>query len=226
MNELIFFLTIFIYFTLTLTAHKLFGKTGLYVWVAISILYANIEVLLLVNTFNVQMTLGNVIYGSTFLATDILNELYGSNSAKKAVKIGFFTSISMIILSQLTILYVPDVDDFARESFNTLFNVTPRIVLASSITYVSSQFFDIWVYQKIKDFTNSRYLWLRNNLSTFLSQLIDTVVFTLIAFYGIFEFDAVLALIIPTFLIKLVVSIFDTPFFYLAIKMNKKLTGN
>lgn len=218
-NELIFLLSIFIYFSLTLLSYKFFAKIGLYIWIVISIIYSNIEVLLLVNIFGITVTLGNVIYSSTFLATEILNEIYGTYEAKKSIFIGFFASSSIVILTTVTTLFAVDDLDFTYGSFKTIFSSTPKIVLASSITYLSSQFLDMWIFQKIKKITNSKYLWIRNNVSTFLSQLVDTTIFTIIAFKGIYATSTVLALIIPTFLIKVLISVLDTPFFYLATKI-------
>ncbi len=218
-NEILFFVSIIVYFSLMLFCYRLFGKIGLYIWVAISMIYANIEVLLMVDMFGQEATLGNVIYGSTFLATDILNENHGKREANLTVIIGFFAVISMTVLTQVTLLFAPSINDFAMESFRTIFALSPRIALASILTYFVSQLFDIWVYQKIKAKTGDKYLWIRNNGSTLVSQLFDTLVFTVVAFYGIFDTDVMLGLILPSYLIKLLVSLCDTPFMYIAKKM-------
>ncbi len=222
-NELLFFTSIIVYFLLMLSCYKLFGKIGLYIWIAIGMIYSNIEVLLMVDMFGQEATLGNVIYGTTFLATDILNENHGRDEANKTVIIGFFSVLSIIILSQITLLFTPNINDFAMDSIGTIFGLSPRIALASIITYFMSQLFDIWIYQIIKSKTGEKYLWLRNNGSTLVSQFIDTVVFTLIAFVGIFENEIVFAMILPTYLIKLLVSLLDTPFMYIAKNMKTNI---
>ncbi len=218
-NEVLFLVSIVVYFTLMLACYKLFGKIGLYIWVAIGMVYSNVEVLLMVDMFGQEATLGNVIYGTTFLATDILNENHGKRSANFTVIIGFFAVMSLILLSQVTMFFVPNEYDFAMGSFKQIFELSPRIALASISTYFVSQLFDIWLYQKIKQKTGDKNLWLRNNGSTLLSQLLDTIVFTLIAFYGVLDNEIVFAMILPTYLIKLMVSLLDTPFMYIAKNM-------
>ncbi len=218
-NELLFFINIIVYFSLMLCSYKLFGKVGLYIWVAIGMIYSNIEVLLMVNMFGREATLGNVIYGSTFLATDILNENHSKKEANFTVAIGFFAVVSIIILTQVTMLFIPNQYDFAMDSFKGVFELAPRIAFASIFTYLASQLFDIWVYQKIKAKTGEKHLWIRNNASTLVSQLIDTVVFTTVAFYGILENEVLFGMILPSYFIKLLVSILDTPFMYIGKKM-------
>ncbi len=222
-NELLFLFSMLVYFTLMLTCYKLFGKIGLYIWVAIGMVYSNIEVLLMADMFGQQATLGNVIYGTTFLATDILNENHGKRAANFTVVIGFFAVISLIILSQVTMLFTPNQFDFAMGGFKQIFELSPRIALASISTYFVSQFFDIWLYQRIKERTGEKNLWLRNNGSTLVSQLIDTVIFTLVAFYGVLDNEIVIYMILPTYLIKLMVSVLDTPFMYIAKNMKHNI---
>ncbi len=218
-NEVLFFISIIVYFSLMLMSYKLFGKVGLYIWVAMGMIYSNVEVLLMVDMFGQEATLGNVIYGSTFLATDILNENHSKREANFTVIIGFFAVVTIIILSQLTMVFIPNQYDFAMESFKGIFQLAPRIAIASMCTYFISQLFDIWVYQKIKAKTGEKHLWLRNNASTLISQLIDTVVFTIVAFYGVLDNEIVFAMILPSYVIKVGVSVLDTPFMYIAKKM-------
>ncbi len=222
-NEILFFVSIIIYFSLMLTCYKLFGRVGLYIWIAVGMVYSNIEVLLMIDMFGQEATLGNVIYGTTFLATDILNENHGKRSANLTVFIGFFAVVTVIILSQITMLFTTNQFDFAMSSFKEIFELSPRIALASICTYFISQLFDIWLYNKIKERTGEKKLWIRNNASTLLSQLVDTIAFTIIAFYGVLDNEIVIGMILPTYLIKLLVSILDTPFMYVAKNMKNNV---
>ncbi len=219
MNEFLFFLSIIVYFSLLLIAYKLFGKTGLFLWTSIGMILSNIEVLKMITLFNLPLTLGNVLYGTTFLATDILSERHGKQEANVAVKIGFFTILAFTIVSQFMLRFNPSPDDFASESLQVIFGLTPRIALSGIITYVLTQKFDIWLYHKIWAKTGDRMLWLRNNGSTCISQLLDTTIFTLIAFWGLYDVQTVLTLIGTTYLIKFVISILDTPFIYIARRL-------
>lgn len=221
MNLLITLLTIVVYFSLVILLYKLWGKTGLYLWIAISILFANIEVGHFVTIFALPLTLGNVLYGSTFLATDILTEKYGKKAANTSVFIGFFSLFFLLIAPKLALAFTTDNIDF-YSAFKVVFASSTRFVFASFLTYITSQFFDIWVFTKIKQKTGEKYLWLRNNGSTLLSQLLDTAMFTLLAFLGTESFEFILALIGTSYVAKIVISLLDTPFFYIANSITPK----
>lgn len=222
-NEVLFFVSIIIYFSLMLTAYKFFGVTGLYLWTGIGMIISNIEVLKMVDMFGYTVTLGNVIYGSTFLATDIISEKHGKDEAKKTVYVGFFAVVTLVLVSQLIVAFKPSDIDFVQESFVTIFSFTPRLAIAGIGTYCISQMFDIWAFHKIKAKTGNSKLWLRNNGSTLISQFLDTIIFTLIAFYGVFEYNVVIELIFTSYVIKLLVSVLDTPFIYIAKNMKENI---
>jgi hypothetical protein len=182
MNELLFFACILVYFSLLLVCYKLFGKIGLFAWICVATIIANIEVLKLVNMFGFQTTLGNVIYGSTFLATDILCEKYGKKDATKAVYLAFFTTIIFIIMMQVMLIFPPAEGDVFNDSLKQIFMFTPRIVIASILTFLFVQKIDIWTYIYVWSKTGDKNLWIRNNVSILTSQLIDTFLFTFLAF--------------------------------------------
>lgn len=206
-----------------LLAYRFFGKTGLYIWIPISTIVANIQVLKTVDLFSITATLGNIVYASSFLVTDILTENYGKEEAGKAVKIGFFSLISMTVLMFISLKFIPSAEDFSQESLQTIFGIMPRIALASLTAYLISQTHDIWMYDLIKNkFPAERFIWLRNNGSTMLSQLIDTTVFTLIAFTGLFPWSVFWQIFWTTYLLKWIVAAADTPFIYIASYWHRK----
>ena len=183
-------------------------------YIAVSIVLMNIFVMKQVDVFGLEATLGNVLYASIFFATDLLSEHYGKEKAFKAVRVGFFFAVFAMVMAQFALRYGPSEFDFAQESFSTLFTLTPRIVLASLFTYLITQNLDIWLYHAIKKRTGEKYLWLRNNASTLISQFIDSFAFTYLAFYGVFDVLHEIALF--TFIIKMVIAVLDTPFLYLS----------
>lgn len=223
MNEFLFLLSILFYFSCMLAAYKLFGKTGLYIWIGFGMVLASIEVLKMSTMFGLPVTLGNVIYGSTFLATDILSERHSKKAAQHTVAIGFFTLLVFTLGIQLALRFIPGEDDFIHASLAKVFAFTPRIAFASIATYFVSQHVDIWLYHAIWKRTGDRHLWLRNNGSTLTSQLLDTTLFTLLAFWGLFPVRVVLELILTTYIIKILISLLDTPFIYLARRMTPNL---
>lgn len=221
MNELLFFVTIVLNFTGILLAYKIFGKTGLFVWAGLAAVVANIEVTKCVDMFGLSVTLGNVVYGSTFLVTDILSELYGGKEARKAVRMGFFATIAFTVIIQVSLLFEPNSQDFVSGAMKDIFSIMPRICIASMIAYLISNTLDTYFYEIIRN-KFPKHLWLRNNGSTLTSQLIDSFMFTFIAFYGIFDMTMLIELSITTYFIKAIVSACDTPFLYLARKIKPR----
>lgn len=226
-NELIWFAEILANFFLIILAYKLFGKWGLIMWIPISVIVANIQVVQTVELFGFAATLGNVVYATSFLITDILSENYGKKEANKAVWIGFFSLISMTLLMNITLFYTPLAgDDFAmktQESTRTIFSLMPRIAFASLTAYLISQRHDVWAFHFWKNrFPTDRQLWIRNNLSTMVSQILDSAVFVLIAFYGVFETGILLEIFITTYILKFIVAAADTPFVYIGKAIHRK----
>ncbi|RKD92460.1 queuosine precursor transporter [Mangrovibacterium diazotrophicum] len=218
-NELLWLVMLLANFLMIIAAFKFFGKWGLIMWIPISVIVANIQVIQTVKLFGLAATLGNIVYATSFLVTDILSENYGKEEAKKAVWIGFFSLIAMTLLMNLALYFQPLAgDDFAgvaHESLSTIFELMPRIAVASLIAYLLSQRHDVWAFHFWKNrFPKSHHLWLRNNLSTMVSQLIDSVAFTFIAFYGVFEWPVLWEILVTTYFLKWIVAAADTPFVY------------
>lgn len=218
-NEILWLVMLLANFLLIIFAYKLFGKWGLIMWIPISVIVANIQVIQTVELFGFVATLGNIVYASSFLVTDILSENYGKKEAGKAVWIGFFSLISMTLIMNLALAFQPlKGDEFAgiaHEATNTIFGLMPRIAVASLAAYLLSQRHDVWAYHFWrKRFSGENQIWLRNNLSTMVSQFIDSLVFVLIAFYGVFETAILLEIFITTYVLKFVVAAADTPFIY------------
>lgn len=136
----------------------------------------------------------------------------------------FFISIILnFVFVTLTykLLFVPNREDFVQEAMKTLFSLTPRICLGSMAAYLVSNNLDIFLYEKIKNFSpDNRFIWLRNNVATMTSQLFDTLIFTSISFWGIFSPLIVWELCITTYLLKILIAICDTPFLYIANCIN------
>lgn len=208
-------------FVLLLIMYKFFGKTGLFAWVAISTVLANIQVTKTIEIIGLTATLGNSLYASTFLATDILNEKYGKKEAKKAVWLGFSSLLIMVLVMQFGIKFIPAESDFAQGSLETIFGLIPQIAIGSMVAYLASQHLDVIIFSALRRmFPKDSQFWIRNNGSTLISQLLDTLIFTSIAFWGVFPFDVWLQIFISTYVLKFIVSVLDTPFGYLAKRIN------
>ena len=215
-NEILWIGLLVSNFLMVLFAYKFFGRTGLYIWTAVGVILANIQVMKTIEVFGLVTALGNVVYSSLFLVTDIINENYSEKDANKAVWIGFFVLIATTIIMQITIQFIPDESDFLSEHITAIFSFLPRITFASLTAYLISQSHDVWFFATMKRKHKRKYLWLRNNLSTITSQLIDNVVFTLIAFVGIFSWSIIGQIFLTSMIMKVIVSVCDTPFVYWA----------
>ncbi|MBC7114567.1 MAG: queuosine precursor transporter [Archaeoglobi archaeon] len=223
MNEILWFLMCFTIFILITLAYKFFGKSGLYAWVGISVILANVQVAKIISFFGLVTAMGNVIYGSSFLATDILAEKYGKKEARKAVFIGFFMLVSTAIIMKLTLLFIPHPSDTLSPALEQIFGFMPDATVASLTAYLISQLHDVWAFHFWKTKTGGRHLWLRNNASTMVSQLIDNAVFTTL-FFVIFNpsfvsslgLSGIFEIFLTSYLMKFIVAVLDTPFIYLS----------
>ncbi|QOT00164.1 queuosine precursor transporter [Brevibacterium sp. JNUCC-42] len=205
-------------FLLFLLCYRFFGKVGLYAWIGFATVLANIQVVKVVDLFGFAMTLGNTMYATTYLCSDLLNEKYGQEQAKKAVWFGFFTLIATTIIMQMALNFVPHPDAVEQQgALALIFGLMPRLAIASLTSYVISQFLDVRIYTFLKKVCPKRnQLWIRNNGSTLISQLVDTVIFCSIAFLGFLPMDMWFDILITTYLIKFVVSAASTPILYIA----------
>ena len=216
-NEVLWLLLLLTNFGAILLAYRFFGKIGLFIWIPVATILANIQVLKMVDLLSIGVTLGNITYASSFLVTDILSENYGKRSARKAVFIGFFSLAATVVIMNIALKFTPNEFDFIQESLKNIFAILPRIALASLVAYGISQLHDVWAY----DFWMSRlpgwkFLWLRNNASTMISQLLDSVIFSFIAFWGLLPQSEFIQILITTYVLKWIVAAVDTPFLYFA----------
>jgi len=224
-NEILWILFVIFDLSVVLLAFRLWGKNGLYAMIACSGVICNIQVVITVQLFGLVATLGNIVYASIFLATDILSEHFGPRAARKGVWIGFFTLIWATVAMQFAVHFVPDESDFMLGHVRELFSLMPRIVVASLVAYLISQHHDIWAFDFWKKRTAGKHLWLRNNASTLISQLMDSLVFTLIAFVGEFDTGVLIQILITTYLMKVIVAVADTPFVYLSRSFARRESG-
>ncbi|MDH3550346.1 MAG: queuosine precursor transporter [Gammaproteobacteria bacterium] len=222
-QELLWLTTLFIDLGCTLILYRLFGKAGLQVAITLAIVLANLQGPKLTVIFGLQTSLGVIFYSSIFFATDVLSENYGKQAANKAVRMGFAVSVIVLIMLSIALMYLPsnkpETAEFAASihgAFETIVNFTPRFIFGSLLAYYISQHFDVWAFHKIKSITGDRWLWLRNNGSTLASQVVDTTIYSLVAWWGLVDLKTALALGAAKYLFKVVIAAFDTLFIYWA----------
>tara|TARA_B110000003_G_scaffold56870_2_gene56961 strand:- start:12543 stop:13280 length:738 start_codon:yes stop_codon:yes gene_type:complete len=229
-QEVLWLVTLLADLSCTILLYRLFGKTGLQVAIAFSILLANLQGPKLTIIFGLQTSLGVIFYASIFFATDVLSENYGKKAARDAVQMGFIVSMIMILMMSLALLYQPSTEvgtaEFSMKihnAFATIINFTPRFLIGSLLAYYISQRFDVWAFHYIKQQTGEKHLWLRNNLSTMSSQIIDTAIYSLVAWWGIVDLKTAIQLGVVKYLFKIIISIIDTFFIYWAKSSHNKV---
>lgn len=216
MNEFLFCIEIVLTFGCVVAVKKIFGKTGLIAWMAISMILANLTVVKTIDLFSIDTTLGNIMFASTFLAGDMLNENYGSETARKGIYIGLSAVVIFMICTQICLLYTPSKSDIAQKSMETLFALNLRTSVASIVMCLLANLLNIFLYAKIRDLTQGKYLWLRNNVTTISCNCLENFAFVFLAFGGIYPVEQILAIAFSTCAVEIFLAICDTPFLYLS----------
>lgn len=163
-----------------------------------------------------------IIYVFTYPILDTITEVYGKDMARKTVTAGLVTQIMAIIFIFITIkLPAASFYEFQPE-YETIFTAGFRVTIASLLSFLISQNLDVTVFHRLKERHGEKKLWIRNNASTMISQLVDTTIFISIAFYGTIPFTALLGLILTQYVFKFIVAILDTPLVYLLVRLCKR----
>tara|TARA_Y100000590_G_scaffold390525_1_gene466382 strand:+ start:282 stop:908 length:627 start_codon:yes stop_codon:yes gene_type:complete len=186
------------------------------------LLTANISAVKIIAIGSEGIDAGIIAYPLTFLISDVISEVYGRKTTTKIIWLGFIANLLMI-----SIIYVAGILPSAtfwndQQSYDQILGAVPRIVIASMVAYLVSQNHDVLAFEMWKKVTGGKFLWFRNNASTVVSQGIDTTIFILIAFVGIYSFDDILNMIWITYLIKIVVAIIDTPLVYILVNIVRR----
>lgn len=183
------------------------------------------------------LTTGILTYPLTFVLSDLVTEIYGRKRANFMVYLGFGVSLLMFAIIQLILAVPPhpywmiEGNPFAfstteeyQRAFEATFSVTGTLIFASMLAYMTAQLIDVFLFQKIKEYTKGRHLWLRNNLSTMASQLVDTLIVSSIVLFGglHMEFAKGAELIASTYVYKLALTLLSTPLVYLLVRMLRK----
>ena len=219
MNIIIAIISIIIVYFSVVLAEKFFKKEGLFIWISISTIIANILVCKSINILGFTTAIGNIMFASNFLATDILCEKYSKEDGKKAIIMAVLSIIIFVIIIQLALLYIPASEDISQESMKALFSLNLRVSIASISMFFASNMLDIFIYNKIKQKIEGK-MWIRNNISTIISNSLENYVFTFIAFYGIYDLKLIIEIATVASILEIILAILDTPFLYLSKKID------
>lgn len=223
MNNILLIISIIGVFSIMLIIKKFLGKEGIIGWMGIASILANLLLIKSVDLFGISATLGNVLFASNFLATDILTENYGYKEAKKGVRFGIMSVAIFMIVTQVALLYIPNADDVAQSSFELLFSIVPRISLASISMFALSNIIDIRLYEWLRKKSNGKKMWLRNNICTIMCNGGENFLFYLIAFLGVMDIGTILTIALSATIIEVLIALCDTPFLYISKKVKDKI---
>ncbi|MDP3058906.1 MAG: queuosine precursor transporter [bacterium] len=155
-----------------------------------------------------------LLYPISFLLSDIVGEVWGKERAYRLVLWGFYGNVVLVVASILVVNTPTPVFFENQHAYAVVLGIAARVVLASTIAYLASQFHDVWAFDYWKRLTKGKHKWMRNNFSTIVSQIIDTALFVGIAFYGTVPNVVLWQIASSQYLFKFVIAILDTPFFY------------
>lgn len=218
MNILLGIIGTILCFGIEVLIEKIFKKEGLYAWISIALITANILVTKNIDILGLQATLGNILFASTFLATDILSEKYSVKESRKAVNIGIVSVILFTLATQFSLLFKPNNLDMVNDSLKNIFTFNLRISISSIVMCYLSNLLDIYLFEKIKKKIPNK-LWLRNNIATIISNCLENYLFTIFAFIGIYDLTTILSIATTTTILEIIIAICDTPFLYLSKKI-------
>lgn len=231
--EVMWIILLLVCFASVLSLHRFLGPIGLYAYIAVAIVGANIQVLKAVqfSIYPEPVALGTILFSSTYLATDILVELYGVKAGRQGVYIGFFSHLFFSTIMLITLGFSPLTPEQAGENMawalpfhghiSALFTLQFSLFFAGMIAYLTSQLHDVYFFDWLKQKTQNKYLWVRNNVSTTISGLIDNTIFSVLAWI-VFSSNplpfmtVLLTYILGTYWLRLTLALLDTPIIYLA----------
>jgi queuosine precursor transporter len=216
-----------------------FGAAGMFIFIAVGIIAANVQVLKAVtfSFYAAPIPMGTVVFSATYIATDVLTEYYGRATARKAVWLGFSAMLLMTIMMLLIMGYKPMTAEEAGEGMAwalpnndhimALYMPQATLLVSGLTSYLVSQFNDIFVFQKIRQWTGRGQLWARACGSTAVSALVDNTVFSTLAWYvfprllgqtdqAVDLYTLIFTFILGTYWIRLAMAFLEAPAIYAA----------
>jgi uncharacterized integral membrane protein (TIGR00697 family) len=162
-----------------------------------------------------DLSVGMIPFPLTFLLTDIVNEFYGTEGARRLTFVGLGVALFVFAIINLAIaLPVSPESPMAGDQFKAVFGWSVRLYIASLTAYVIGQLLDISIFFALRKVTGHRLLWLRSTGSTVLSQAVDTLVVNFVLLMGTKSMAFILATARNSYLVKLGLAVSLTPLIY------------
>ncbi|MBI3508733.1 MAG: queuosine precursor transporter [Chlamydiia bacterium] len=208
LNEFLFFLQVLIVVVFTLIALRA-HKAALGSFIALCFVLANLFVVKQIDLFGLTVTASDVFAIGAILGLNLMQEYFGKEEAQKTVRLGFLALIFFGIMTQVHLAYTPSLVDTTHSSFVAIFSSTPRILMASFLVYYLVQKWDIWFFQRLQEWCKGKKWGLRLFLSLFVSQAMDTVLFSFLGLYGLV--DSLFDIIVMSYAVKCAIILLSSP---------------
>lgn len=168
---------------------------------------------------------GTLLFPIVYILGDVLTEVYGYKASRRAIYTGFFWLLVAALTFQMVVVLPPAPEYDLQDSFQSILGQTPRILLASLIAYFAGEFANSYVLAKMKVWTNGRALWTRTIGSTIVGQAVDTFMFSVIAFAGLFSLGVMAQIVVTGYLLKVAIEVLMTPITYRVVAWFKTQEG-
>lgn len=198
---------------------KFLGKKGMYIAVAVLIIASEVIVAKTFRIGMLELTCGNMSMGFVFTVLTSVTEVFGPKEARKALWAGFLGELAFVLLGMLSVLYAPSPTDFAHGYLQQVFHFTPRIALSSWIAYIIAGYFSTWLMKVLQPHTK---LWMRNNASTKLGQILDNFIFVFGAYSFILPLNVIWSIWLTSTIVEFVLDYADTWVAYVLVAILKR----
>ena len=221
MNEILLLVEIVVFFSSLLMVAKFLKLEGIYAWITVVTVLAEIQLTKNVTVFGFECSMGNVLFASTFLATDMIREKYGFDKAKKGPIFSLIGALIYVFFAIITPLFKPVEWDIVDSGMKIILSLSVRGTIASVVCLFMANWFDVILYDKLFKMTNGKHLFLRNNIATIISNCSENFALFILGFWGIYDFKTCMMIALCSSIIESIIALCDTPFIYLFKKMNK-----
>ena len=198
------------------------GKEFLYASICANLILIGTAGPKLIAIFGFTTNAGNVFYAAVFFATYLLIEHHDQKPGVRAIWIGSSAAVLFLIMTQLTLNFGSAPEGQAvSEAFKSIFRVTPRVALASISAYIIAQYLNVRLYHIWKQQTEKAFLWLRAGLTVVIAQMVDSIIFFMVAFLGVVSSEAVIQSLTTGYIIKVAVGFISIPLLYFSYRLKR-----
>jgi len=168
---------------------------------------------------------GILFFPVSYVIGDVLTEVYGYARARRCIWAGFAAMLFMAFMATIVVALPPDASWHGQAAYEAVFGQVPRIVFASIAAFWAGEFANSYVLARMKVLTQGRHLWTRTIGSTVVGQAVDSLIFYPLAFWGVWDADKVLVVLLTQWALKVGWEVLLTPVTYAVVGFLKRREG-